>query len=209
MARAQCHTDLTVGLEATDAGAMAGTRINNDVGPLRLGDGNAFGWNDAEQLIVAGRRDIRPVDHHLAVVDKDRRASRRLVFKKDVAALAQHISRQQHPLATIAEVGHPVVQEVTPCALGIRHLPRTFRKALECCLGALGMGTGDARGMLRDGSHHEFAGGIQILVFRGELFQPFAGRAGDLAECGAGEVLSLLVARKRVSHVDILQPTML
>ncbi len=101
MALAQCDAHLAVGLEAADAGAMAGARVDDDVGAAGIVDDDALGRQDLQQHVVAGIGQVAPVHHHFVIVDQHRRAIGRLVLKKDVAALAQRVGGQHGPFSRI------------------------------------------------------------------------------------------------------------
>jgi hypothetical protein len=105
MALAQRHADLTVELEAADAGAVAGARVDDDIGALPVDRRHVVGRRDAQQAVIAGAVEVAPVHRDLMVVDQHRRAVLRLVLQKDVAALAERVERQRPALDEIGRVG--------------------------------------------------------------------------------------------------------
>ena len=56
VAVAERHADLAVGLEAADARAVAGARIDDHVGALPLEDLDAFRRQDFQEHVVGGTR---------------------------------------------------------------------------------------------------------------------------------------------------------
>ena len=111
VALAQRHADLRVVLEAADAGAVAGTRIDDDVRtPLGV-DGHALGRNDAHQRIVDRALELAAVDDGLVVEVQDRRQARLRVLDEVVAALADRVPEQDRALRGVDGVLYQSVED--------------------------------------------------------------------------------------------------
>jgi hypothetical protein len=81
------HAELTVRLEATDAGAIARARIDYDKWSPRGIDLDALGGNDARQKIVRGPCERAPIEHQLGCVAKDVRDFRGAILVILISAL--------------------------------------------------------------------------------------------------------------------------
>ena len=68
MAGLHRHADLAVGLEAADAGAVAGARVDDDEGPLQRVDVDAFGRNDSYERVIDRALEPAAVEHDLGLV---------------------------------------------------------------------------------------------------------------------------------------------
>ena len=116
MALAQRDADLRVVLEAADAGAVAGARVDDDVGaPLRI-DRHALRRHDAHQRVVDRPLERAAVEHHLVVEVQDRRLAGALVLDEVVAALAHRVPEQHRALREIDRV---FVAGLSTCAQGV------------------------------------------------------------------------------------------
>ncbi|MNG10197.1 hypothetical protein D3C84_936530 [compost metagenome] len=112
MPRTQGHADLGVVLEAADARAMPGARVEDQVGaPLRihLHPGRR---QDAQQGVVDRALEAAPVQHGLVVEVQQRRLALLQVLQIVVAALAQGIPEQHRALAEVHAIAVPVVPQV-------------------------------------------------------------------------------------------------
>ena len=108
MARAQRHADLRVVLEAADARAVAGARIDDHVRAARRIDHHAFGRHDADQRVVDRPRQRAAVDDGLVVEVQHGRLSCVHVLDVLVAALAQRVPEQDRALRAVDRVVVPV-----------------------------------------------------------------------------------------------------
>jgi hypothetical protein len=124
MALAERHPDLRVVLESADAGAMARSRIDDDVRPPLRVDDDAFGRNDAHERIVDRSGKLAPVDDGLVVEVQNGRETRVRAFDEFVAAPANRVPEQDRALRGVDRVTAPV----RPDARGGR---RRFRERLR------------------------------------------------------------------------------
>src|SRR6516164_3771909 len=92
------------GLEGTDAGAMPGTRIDNDERPAQRIDSDALGRNDAYQGIVDRPLEGTAINEKLGLVIEHVRRSLGQVLAILVAALAHHVPEQHGALRRIDHV---------------------------------------------------------------------------------------------------------
>ncbi|MNN36633.1 hypothetical protein D3C81_1505360 [compost metagenome] len=112
MPRTQGHADLGIVLEAADARAMPGARVEDQVGaPLRvhLHPGRR---QDAQQGVVDRALEAAPVQHGLVVEVQQRRLALLQVLQIVVAALAQGVPEQQRALGNVDAVAIPVVVQL-------------------------------------------------------------------------------------------------
>src|SRR6266850_165416 len=97
--------DLAVHLEAADAGAVAGARIDDDEGPLRRIGGRRPGRRlDARERIVGGALQVTAVHDDLVVEGEHRRLAGLLVLDVLVAALAQDVPGEDRALPRVDPV---------------------------------------------------------------------------------------------------------
>ncbi len=111
MAVVQRDADLAVGLEAADAGAVAGARIDDHVGPLPGLHLDAVGREDLQQHLVGRPRQGLAVESDLVIVDEHRRRAGRLVRDILLGALAQNVERERGALRRVDRVGLGIVGE--------------------------------------------------------------------------------------------------
>ncbi|MCY1218642.1 hypothetical protein D9M72_305910 [compost metagenome] len=104
MPGAQRDADLAVGLEATDAGAVARARVNHHEGALgRVG--RAVGRrHDAQQRVVDGFGQFAAVGQQFLLEHEHRRHALALMLGGLVAALAQDVEQQHGALPGVGEV---------------------------------------------------------------------------------------------------------
>jgi hypothetical protein len=104
MALPQGNTDLAVGLEAADAGAVTGTRIDDHEGPLARIDLNPFGRDDFYQPVVDRVLKLPPVHDQLDFIVKHMGHRSSLMLQILIAALAHDVPIQNGTLAGIHQV---------------------------------------------------------------------------------------------------------
>jgi hypothetical protein len=135
--RAQRDADFRIVLEAADAGAVAGARIDDDERPLARIDDDTLGRHDAHQRIVRRSLVGARIGDHLVVVVQHRRLAGRLVGEPLVAALAQRVEKEDRALHEVdlvcdgvaCEVGRRLAsrrrgREIGPCAAHPRVVAR-------------------------------------------------------------------------------------
>ena len=106
------HADLAVALEAADARAVAGARVDDDEGAeLGIGRRGALRHLDAHQGVVHRPRQVPAVHHHVPLEEQDRRAALLLMRDEGVAGLAHHVPEQDRALPRIHRVLHRAVQQ--------------------------------------------------------------------------------------------------
>jgi len=113
MAGAQRDTDLGVRLEAADAGAMAGARVDDHDRPPRRIHHRAIRRQDAQQRVIAGLRQVAAVDQQLMFELQQRRLAGAQVVEEHVAAFPHRVQRQQRTLPGIRRVVLPVVDPLS------------------------------------------------------------------------------------------------
>ncbi len=91
MAVAQRDADLAVGLEAADARAVAGARVDDHVGALPVHHLDAVRRKDLQQHLVGRPRQRLAVDGDFVIVDEHRRRAGRFVRDVLLGALAQDV----------------------------------------------------------------------------------------------------------------------
>ena len=105
MSVVQRNADLAVGLESSDARAMAGAWIDDEIGALPLESFDACGRDDAHQLIIHGTQQAAPIyDDFGFIGEHGRRAGsfmRRIVF----CALSQNVQGQDRAAPRILRIG--------------------------------------------------------------------------------------------------------
>ncbi len=111
MAVAQRDADLAVGLEAADAGAVAGARIDDHVRALPVHHLDAVRRKDLEQHLVGRPRQRLAVEDDFVIVDEHRRRAGRFVRGVLVGPLAQDVEGEREALRSIGRVGLRVVGE--------------------------------------------------------------------------------------------------
>jgi len=106
VAELERDADLAVHLEAADAGAVAGARIDDhERAHRRVGRGVACGRLDAHQRVIRRLLQAAAVDHHFVVEHEHRRAAGLSVLQVLVAAFAQHVEGQDGALPGVDQVG--------------------------------------------------------------------------------------------------------
>ena len=118
MALAQRDAHLRVVLEAADAGAVAGARVDDDVGPPFRVYRYALRRNDAHQRVVDRLLERAAIQYRLVVEMEKRRFPGALVLHEDVAALAQRVPEEHRALREIERV----------IVAGFPHAPRGYRQ---------------------------------------------------------------------------------
>ncbi len=108
VALAQRDADLRVVLEAADARAVAGARVDDHVGTALRIDGHAFRRRDLQQRVVDGARQLAPVHHGLVVEVQQRRLAFSDVLQVVVAALAHRVEEEHRALRGVDRVRDPV-----------------------------------------------------------------------------------------------------
>ncbi len=106
MAGLEGDADLAVGLEAADARAMAGARIDDDERPARRIDLNALRRNDPHEPIVDRPLQRAAVNDELDLVIEHMRRSLGQMLAILIAALAHDVPEQHAPLRRIDHVFH-------------------------------------------------------------------------------------------------------
>ena len=139
----QRHAHLAVGLEAADARSVACARVDDDVGTAAVIDRDAFGRDDFQQCVVRRIVHILAVHDHFVIIDQHRRAACRLMFQKDVAALAQRVRRQDHAFPGIAQV-FGIIRTDAPFGLCAAQTLHQGLGLFHRRFGAARMGFGDA-----------------------------------------------------------------
>ena len=104
----QRDADLRVVLEAADAGAVPGARVDDQVRTALRVHRHALGRNDAHQRVVDRARQLAAVDDRLVLEVEHRRQSRPRVLDEVVAALAQRVPEQHGPLRGVGGVVVPL-----------------------------------------------------------------------------------------------------
>src|SRR5689334_9467821 len=104
MAGLQRHADLRVFLEAADARAVPGARVDDDVGPQLVVDLDAAWRHDAHERVIDRALERAPVGQNFVFVREDRRLAGFLVLEEVVAALAQRVPEQRRTLREIDRV---------------------------------------------------------------------------------------------------------
>ncbi|MCY1523149.1 hypothetical protein D9M68_580370 [compost metagenome] len=101
---AQRDADLAVGLEAADARAVAGARVDHHEGALGRVGGGIGGRQDAQQRVVDGLGQFASVGKQLMLEHQHGGHAFALMLRRLVAALAQDIEQQHVTLPGIGEV---------------------------------------------------------------------------------------------------------
>ncbi|MNR07637.1 hypothetical protein D3C85_1237650 [compost metagenome] len=109
MPRTQGHADLGVVLEAADAWAVPGARVEDQVGAPRRVHLDPGRRHDAQQRVVDRPLEGAPVQLRLVVEMQQRRLALLQVLQIVVAALAQGVPEQQRALGNVDGVAIPVV----------------------------------------------------------------------------------------------------
>ena len=107
----QRDADLAVHLEAADAGAVACARVDDDERTLvRIGRGVTCRHPELHERVIRGPLELASIEDHVVFEDEHRRLPGLLVLDVIVAAVAQHIGREDRALPCIDPVfhrGHP------------------------------------------------------------------------------------------------------
>jgi hypothetical protein len=111
MAVVQRDADLTVGLEAADARAMAGPGVDDHIGTLPVLHLDAAGRQDLEQHLVGRARQRLAVEDDLVVVDEHRRRAGLLMRLVLLSPFAQDVERERVALLRVDGVGLGVVAQ--------------------------------------------------------------------------------------------------
>ena len=116
VASRQGYANLAVILETADASTMPRTRINDDVGALRLINGEAFWWPYLQQHIIAGPRERRAIQGNFIIIDQDRRTAFLFMRDEDIAPLAQRIHGEHQTLGPVAQIFEPKAERLLRAA---------------------------------------------------------------------------------------------
>ena len=100
----QHDADLAVRLEAGDAGAVTGARIDDDEGPQLRVDRDVLWRHDANEPIVDGALQRAAVDDELELIAQHVRDRLRLMLQVAVAALTHHVPEQDAALRQVNQV---------------------------------------------------------------------------------------------------------
>ena len=175
----QRDADLALALEAADAGAVPGARIDDDVGAGVRAQRHARGRADRHQRIVDRPLEGRAVDDDVVVVGEHRRAALLLVVHELVAALAQDVGEQQPALGGVGQVGRKVAG--LHFAHGARHCARRLGLALAQLLQAFARRLGVQRADAGQALHVV----APVLRAGGRVAQPRANVAdvADIRTC--------------------------
>src|SRR5262249_25417012 len=102
----ECHADFAVGLEAADAGAVAGARVDDDERPARRVGLEPRRRNPLQEAVVARPLERPAVDEQLPLVVEYVWNRLGEVFAILVAALAHDVPEQHAALRGIDDVFH-------------------------------------------------------------------------------------------------------
>ena len=108
----QRHADLGVLLEAADARAVAGARIDDHERTLGVDDGDALRRHDADERVVRGPLVDARIRDHFPAVGEHRRLAGRLVLEPLVAALSHRVPGQHAALDHVDLPGEPLAAEL-------------------------------------------------------------------------------------------------
>src|SRR6266566_1248756 len=100
------HADFAVGLEAADPGAMPGARVDDDEGPARRVEFDAWRRNHLYEAVVDRPIERPAVEHQLHLVIEHVRSGLGEVFTILIAAPAHDIPEQHAALRGIDHVFH-------------------------------------------------------------------------------------------------------
>jgi len=101
---------------------MAGTRINDDKGPLRVIDDRASGGNDPEECVIHRSLETAAVHDNLVIEKENRRFACLFMIDPVVPPLTEGVPEEDAPLDRILPVGIPALPEF----MGGRGLERFF-----------------------------------------------------------------------------------
>ena len=104
MTRLEGDADFAIGLEAGDARAVAGARINDHERPPLGIDLHARRRDDAHQSVVHRPAERPPVEYELNLVVEHVRGGLGHVLAILIAALAHHIPKQEQTLGGVGQV---------------------------------------------------------------------------------------------------------
>ena len=104
MAGPHRHADLAVGLEAADARAVPGARIDDDEGPRGLADLHIGRRHDAHEPVIDRAVELAPVHHKLAFEFENVRRGLGRMLAIGIAPLPHHIEEQHRALRSIGRV---------------------------------------------------------------------------------------------------------
>jgi hypothetical protein len=167
VAAAQRDADLAVGLEAADARAMAGARVDDDEGPhLRVGRGAASGRLDAHQRVVAAARQRPPVHQHLPVEDQHGRAAGLLMLDEGVPGAAHRVPEQDGALGRVDRVFHRFLHQRQRAAAEEGGQARQGGGLRRQRLGLAGGDLGQAAGLVHGARHRLGALGQDLAARR-------------------------------------------
>jgi hypothetical protein len=178
-------------LESADAGAVAGARVDDDVGATVLANRHALGRHDADQRVVHRSRQLAAVDDHLVIPAQYRLVAAFLVLDEVIAALAHGVGEQHAALGTIDHVIPPM-----PGQRRVHHGTRDLLPGLQVALQVLLRGLGCLLAVgLQD--HAQVAGVLHILAV-----VAVRGRLPGLGPIGQG--VPYIDAWKELGEVDHL-----
>src|SRR5262249_5906822 len=102
----ECNADFAVGLEAADAGAVAGARVDDDEGPARRVKFGARRWNHPHEAVVDRPIERPAVEHQLHLVIEHVGNGLGEAFARLIAALAHDVEEQHAALRGIDHIFH-------------------------------------------------------------------------------------------------------
>jgi hypothetical protein len=152
MAVAQRDADLAVGLEAADARAVAGARIDDHVGPLPVHHLDAVRRKDLQQHLVCRPRQRLAVHGDFVIVDEHRRRAGRFVRDVLLGPLAQNVESEREALRRVGRIGLRVFGE-TALLLRFRQPTLRFGRVRPEIVKPLAVVASDVLGAPAEGEH--------------------------------------------------------
>ena len=95
------NADFAVVLHAANTGTVTGARIEDDERPLARINGGLLGRDDARQSVIHRPRERPAIEHELGSKAQDVRRFAGIVLDIVVAALPEHIPKQDHALPCV------------------------------------------------------------------------------------------------------------
>ena len=159
----QRDADLAVHLEAADAGAVACARVDDDERTLvRIGRGVTCRHPELHERVIRGPLELASIEDHVVFEDEHRRLPGLLVLDILVAAVPQHIGREDRALPCIDPVFHRGLRVGLPRR---RNGAGTFACLIRCgSMGICGRGRAAGSACGRSRGTHERTKGIEPLI---------------------------------------------